>query len=135
METLTVSGVAKRAQVNPQTIHYYERRGLLPQAVRSPSNYRLYDEEAVRRVRFVKKAQELGFMLEEIKELLSLRAEPRNQCDAVRLRAEAKVRAVNEKIHALMRITAALEGLIEECSGRGPATPCPILAALDSEEE
>ena len=80
MEGLKVGEVAKKAGVNLQTIHYYERRGLLPQPPRTGSNYRAYPEDSVRRVQFVKRAQELGFTLKEIKELLSLRARPRARC-------------------------------------------------------
>lgn len=133
MGVLTAGAVARRARVNTQTIHFYERRGLLPKAPRSRGNYRLFEEEAVQRVRFIKKAQALGFSLMEIKELLSLRAEPREQCDAVRSRAEAKVRSVEERIAALERIRSALTLLIDECAGRQPTTACPILTALESE--
>ena len=74
MTTLTIGDVAKRANVHIETLRYYERRGIVPKPPRTRSNYRLYPEDTVRRVRFVKHAQELGFSLKEIKELLSLRA-------------------------------------------------------------
>jgi len=86
------------------------------------------------RVRFVKRAQELGFTLKEIKELLSLRAAPRTRCADVRNRATVKVRDIDEKVRTLKAMRKALTKLIAECSGEGPVTKCPILEALDAEE-
>jgi MerR family transcriptional regulator, copper efflux regulator len=134
MEGLKVGEVAKQGGVNLQTIHYYERRGLLPRPPRTGSNYRAYPEEAVRRVQFIKRAQELGFTLKEIKELLSLRATPRARCETVRKRAETKVEDIDAKIRTLRGMRKALTKLIAECSGKGPVTQCPILEALDSED-
>jgi Hg(II)-responsive transcriptional regulator len=133
MEVLKVGEVAQRAAVNLQTIHYYEREGLLPRPPRTASNYRVYTEDAVRRVRFIKRAQELGFALRDIKELLSLRAAPRTCCGDVRERAKTKLRDIDEKIGTLQGMRKALTKLIGECSGRGPITACPIPEALDSE--
>ena len=135
MAGLKVGEVAKQAGVNLQTIHYYERRGLLPKPPRTGSNYRAYPEDAVLRVRFIKRAQELGFTLKEIKELLSLRAAPRTRCADVRERAEAKVQDIDRKVGTLQAMRKALNKLIGECSGSGPVSQCPILEALDSEGE
>ena len=135
MESLKIGEVAKRAGVNLQTIHYYERRGLLAKPPRSESNYRAYPEDAVLRVRFIKRAQELGFTLKEIKELLSLRAAPRSRCADVRSRAEAKVQDIDSKIRTLRAMRKALTKLIGECSGEGPVTQCPILEALDPKDQ
>jgi MerR family copper efflux transcriptional regulator len=133
MEVLKVGEVAQRAAVNLQTIHYYEREGLLPRPPRTASNYRVYTGDAVRRVRFIKRAQELGFALRDIKELLSLRATPGARCADVRQQAKVKLRDIDEKIGTLQAMRTALTKLIGECSGRGPVTACPILDALDSE--
>lgn len=135
MTGLKVGEVAKQAGVNLQTIHYYERRGLLPKPPRTGSNYRAYPEDAVLRVRFVKRAQELGFTLKEIKELLSLRAAPRTRCADVRQRAQTKVQDIDDKVRTLQAMRKALTKLIGECSGKGAVTQCPILEALDSEDE
>jgi len=135
MEALKIGEVARQAGVNLQTIHYYERRGLLPKPPRTESNYRAYPEDAVLRVRFIKRAQELGFTLKEIKELLSLRAAPRTRCADVRNRAEAKVQGIDDKVRTLQAMRRALTRLIGECSGKGPVTQCPILEALDLEDE
>jgi len=133
MNGLRVGEVARRAGVNLQTVHYYERRGLLPTPPRTDANYRSYPAGAVLRVRFIKRAQELGFTLKEIEELLSLRATPRAGCADVRGRAEAKVRDIDEKIRTLEAMRRALTKLVGECSGRGPVTDCPILEALGAE--
>lgn len=135
MNGLKVGEVAKQADVNLQTIHYYERRGLLPKPPRTGANYRLYSADAIRRVRFIKRAQELGFTLDEIKQLLSLRAAPQTRCGDVRERAEAKVQNIDGKVRTLQAMRKALIKLVGECSGQGPVTECPILEALDSEGE
>ena len=134
MDGLKVGEVAKRAGVNLQTIHFYEREGLLPRPPRTASNYRVYSEEAVRRVRFIKRAQELGFALKDIKELLSLRATPGTHCRDVRQRAMTKLQNIEEKLETLQAMHRALKRLIRECEGRRPITACPILEALDSED-
>jgi MerR family mercuric resistance operon transcriptional regulator len=88
MDGLTIGDVAKEAQVNIETLRYYERRGLVEKPPRSASNYRRYPEDAVRRVWFIKRVQELGFSLNDIEELLSLRATPKADCAKVRAYAE-----------------------------------------------
>jgi len=135
MKGLKVGEVAQRAAVNLQTVRYYERQGLLPKPPRSASNYRLYSEDAVRRVRFVKRAQELGFTLKEVKELLSLRATPRARCADIYKRAEAKIQDIDEKVCMLRAMRKALSSLMSECIGRSPVSKCPILGALDSERK
>ncbi len=131
--TLNIGSVAKEAEVNIQTIRYYERRGLLPEPERTAANYRVYGGDSVRRVRFIKRAQELGFTLTEIKELLELRAAPRSCCEDVRERSEAKIKDIEEKVRTLEGMKKALSKLVRACSGRGPVTECPILDSMDSE--
>ncbi len=135
MNGQTIGAVAKQASVHVETPRYYERRGLVARPLRSVANYRLYPEETAQRVRFIKHAQALGFSLKEIKELLALRAAPRAQCADVRVRAETKIIAIEAKIRALLAMKKALTRLVAECAGRGPITDCPILEALDTEEE
>ncbi|MGH8057434.1 MAG: MerR family transcriptional regulator [Candidatus Entotheonellia bacterium] len=132
MDQLTIGDVAQQADVHIETLRYYERRGLVARPSRSTSNYRLYSEDTVRRVRFIKGAQELGFSLKEILELLSLRAEPKSSCEDIRERAEAKIREIEEKIRSLQAMKQALAKLIAECSGSGPVTECPILESFVS---
>src|SRR6266581_4304729 len=101
MHGFKTSEVAKQGGVNLETIRYYERRGLLPKPPRTPAGYRTFDAAALRRLRFIKQAQALGFSLKEIKELLALRLDPRASCADVRRRAEAKIADIDEKLRAL----------------------------------
>ena len=131
---LKIGQLAERAAVNLQTIRYYEREGLLPEPPRLNSGYRLYPNSAVRRVRFIKRAQEIGFSLAEIRELLSLRIDARRERAEVRSLAENKITDIDAKIRTLKAMKAVLNRLTERCSGCGPASECPILESIDSEE-
>ena len=119
MDGLTIGGVAERARVHIDTLRYYERRGLVAIPPRSMANYRLYPEDAVRRVRFIKRVQELGFTLKEIK---------------VRAHAEVKIKDIDEKIASLTAMKSVLAKLVAECAGEGPLTDCPILESLETKE-
>jgi len=134
MDGLTIGGVAERARVHIDTLRYYERRGLVAIPPRSRANYRLYPEDAVRRVRFIKRVQELGFTLKEIKELLSVRAAPEAGCAEVRAHAEVKIKDIDEKIASLTAMKSVLAKLVAECAGEGPLTDCPILESLETKE-
>ena len=130
---LRIGEVAAQAGVNVQTLRYYERRGLLEEPERRPSGYRTYAPEAVRLVRFIKRAQDLGFTLKEVHELLRLReSQPRSRTK-VRELAEAKIRDIDEKTRHLRAIRKALTVLTDSCACRGSALECPILEALDDE--
>jgi DNA-binding transcriptional MerR regulator len=111
-------------------LRYYERRGLIPPPPRSAANYRRYPSRTVERVRFVKHAQDLGFSLEEIKELLSLRATNGAKSGEVRKRAQKKIDEVAGRIQSLERIRAALQHLVRQCSGEGAIEDCTILHAI-----
>jgi len=126
----TTGEVASRGGVNLETIRYYERRGLLPKPPRTPAGYRTFDAAALRRLRFIKQAQALGFSLKEIKELLALRVDPRTSCADVRRRAEAKIADVEAKLRVLRTMKRALVQLTAACAGRGPVSACPILETL-----
>ncbi len=108
MNGLAIGEVAAQAEVHIETLRYYERRGLVERPPRSASNYRLYPEDAVRRVRFIKRAHELGFSLKDTKELLSLRAAPEAGCHEVRAHAEAKIKDIDDKIGSLTAMKHAL---------------------------
>lgn len=133
--TITIGELAKRGAVNLETIRYYERQGLLPKPPRSSSGYRLFPLDSVRRVRFIKRAQELGFSLKEIKELLALRVTPGTTSADVRKRAQAKVANIEEKVQTLRAMKKALVQLTATCCGDGPASECPILEGLSLEKE
>jgi len=134
MQTLTVGRLAKQAQVNIETIRYYERRGLLPEPPRRESGYRQYPRDAVERIQFIKRAQALGFSLKEIGDLLSLRVDPGTTAGDIKRRAEAKLADIDAKIRDLQRMKAALMKLASACRGRGPTSECQILDALESQE-
>ena len=131
METLTRGEVAERTGVNIETVRYYEQRGLIPAPSRSPAGYRKYTDDYIERIRFIKRAQELGFTLKEIVELLSLRVDPDSDRADVKQRAEAKTADIEEKILDLQRMRNALIGLVATCDGCGPASDCPILDAME----
>lgn len=133
MNALTIGELGEKAQVNIETLRYYERRGLLPCPPRSESNYRLYPPESVRIVRFIKRAQELGFTLKEIEEMLSLKSTPEAQCADVQHIAQAKIQDIDAKIRTLQAMKEALARLLTECPGQAPVQQCPILEAIDEE--
>ena len=128
---LTIGQVAAGAEVNIQTIRYYERRGLFPAPRRAPSGYRQYANDAVSRLRFIKHAQELGFSLTEIQELLGLRVRHGAACDAVERKTRQKIELVQQKIHDLQRMNRTLLRLAAACVARRPTEDCPILEALE----
>lgn len=128
---LSIGQVASAAEVNVQTLRYYERVGLVPPAKRSRAGYRLYTDETVRMVTFVKRAQQLGFTLKEIKELLKFRTAGLQKREAVRSAAEAKVADIDARIEDLTAIRAALASLLKTCSCQGTKPACPILEALE----
>jgi MerR family mercuric resistance operon transcriptional regulator len=130
--SLKIGEVAGRGGVNLQTIRYYEREGLLPKPPRLASGYRTFPETAVRRVRFIKRAQELGFSLAEIRDLLSLREHAGASARDMNERARAKIADIEDKILALRAMKDALNRLTERCPGCGPLSDCPIVDALDA---
>jgi len=135
MQTLTIGRVARRAGVGVETVRYYERRGLIEQPPRpGGTGVRAYSDEVVRQIRFIRHAQDLGFTLNEIEELLTLRADPDADCAAVRERATVRLENVEHKIEQLVRIRSALERLIAACPGRGALTSCSILEEIQPTE-
>ncbi len=131
MNSLTIGELAKQCGVNIETIRYYERRGLLPLPPRSASGYRVFPADAVRRLRFIKQAQGLGFSLKDIEELLALRIARGSTHAVVQKRAAAKIACIDEKMRMLRRMKKALMRLTDTCfSGRRSASDCPILESL-----
>jgi len=139
METLTIGRLAKKAAVNVETVRYYERRGLIAEPTRKPGSihhagYRQYPPDVVERIRFIKRAQELGFSLKEIDELLLLRVRAETNCAAVKQRAEDKIADIESKIADLRRMKRALGRISASCTGRGPTSECPILEAMEGKD-
>lgn len=131
-EALTIGQLAKAGGVRVQTVRYYERRHLLLPASRLPSGYRLYGDEALQRLRFIRNAQALGFTLREIEGLLNLRVQSVNHCREVQTKASAKLATVEAKIRDLEALARALRTLIRSCRAGQPTDHCPILASLES---
>jgi Hg(II)-responsive transcriptional regulator len=128
---MTIARAARAAGVGVETIRFYERRGLIAQPRKPASGFREYDADAVARIRFIRQAQELGFSLREIEELLSLRADPKADCAEVRVQATTKRDEVTKKIANLKRIRMALDTLIATCPGSGALKACTILDAIE----
>jgi MerR family transcriptional regulator, copper efflux regulator len=128
---LTIGQVASAADVNVQTIRYYERRGMFAAQRRTASGYRQYAPDAVSKLRFIKHAQELGFSLKEVQELLGLQVRQGAACDAVKRRTTDKIELVQQRIRALQRMKRTLERLAAACAARRPTDECPILEALE----
>jgi MerR family mercuric resistance operon transcriptional regulator len=132
---LSTGELAEHGGVNLQTIRYYAREGLLATPPWSASGYRSYPADSVRRVRFIKRAQELGFSLAEIRELLAVRIDPKRNCSDVRRLAQAKIMSIDEKMQTLIRMRRVLAQLADACPGRGPSDDCPILDTIESDQE
>jgi MerR family copper efflux transcriptional regulator len=131
-QPIGIGALAKRAGVGIDTVRYYERNGLLAPCARLVSGYRRYGQLELARLRFIRRAQGLGFTLKEVRDLLALSA----QRDIARVKhsAQAKLADVEKRIAALERVREGLANLIDVCPGRGRAADCPILNALGAEE-
>lgn len=128
---MTIGEMAKNAGVGVETVRFYEREGLLPEPPRRSSGYRQYSPEALRRLQFIRRTKELGFSLEEIRDLMELRVDPHTSCGEVKRRAEDKITDIERKMAELGRMKKALGRLASSCSGRGPTSTCPILDAME----
>ncbi|MBB0025173.1 heavy metal-responsive transcriptional regulator [Ralstonia pickettii] len=130
---LTIGRLAKAGHISADALRYYEREGLLAPERKTDGGYRLYGEDAVRRVRFIQHAQACGFTLAEIRELLHLRQADSACCNDVKSRAIEKKLQLAAKIRVMQAMSAALDRLIAECAGGElPLDDCPILAALEA---
>ncbi|MEO6154252.1 MAG: MerR family transcriptional regulator [Thermomonas sp.] len=130
---MKIGTLAQRADVGIDTIRYYEREGMIPAPLRTPSGYRDYRDDDVARLRFVRRAKLLGFTLQEIRELLELTASASDDMAGLNARAQAKVDDVNGRIAELVRVRDALQRLVTACPGHGALDTCPIMAALSQE--
>jgi MerR family transcriptional regulator, copper efflux regulator len=133
MANLTISAAARKADVGVETIRFYERKGLIEQPPKpTGGGYRSYSNDIIKRIRFVRQAQELGFSLKEINLLLGLRADPESNCQAVQLQAQEKLAEVEIKIDRLQHIGAALRQVIAACPSQGGLEACSIIAAMEN---
>lgn len=136
-QDMTVGELARRLRLNPRTLRYYERIGVLPPAKRSRAGYRLYGPSDVERLAFIGKAKRLGLTLEEIKEVLALRDADRAPCDHVSQVVEAKLAAIEEQLHALTELRAELERLLREAqrARRDGGVFCSLIETHDATRE
>ncbi len=131
---LTIGQLARSAALAPETLRHYERLGLIQPSRRSDSNYRLYDHAALRRLRFIRRAQALGFSLPEIRQLLGLHADAAADMAQVRAVAAQRMAEIDQRLADLRRLRDGLQQLLQACPGHGPVSDCPILAALGAPE-
>ncbi|HEX8726488.1 MAG TPA: heavy metal-responsive transcriptional regulator [Gemmatimonadaceae bacterium] len=131
--TLTIGQLADAGAVNTQTVRYYERIGLLRAADRTAAGYRQYAPADLRRLRFIRRAQQLGFSLAEIRELLALRVHDPRSCTTVARRVEAKIRGVEQRMREMRSMLRTLKRLRASCATGTPTVECPILEALDED--
>lgn len=129
---LTIGKLGTMTGVTADTLRFYEREGLITPTTKSAGGYRLYDDDAVVRLRFIKQARDCGFTLNEIQQLLVLRTQDAACCGDVRQRAIEKKLQLEAKIRALSAMSKALDHLIADCANEShPVEGCPILAALE----
>jgi len=124
---MTRGQLADATGVHTETIRFYEKKGLIPEPGRTARGYRQYSDEYVDRIRFIKRAQDLGFTLAEIIELLSLRLESDSDRVDVKRQVDEKIVDIELRIADLLRMKAALSELVSRCSGIGSTYECPIL--------
>lgn len=132
-QSLTISRLAKATGVGIDTVRYYERNGLLPEPPRRASGYRAYREEDVQRLRFIRRAKQLGFSLEEIRGLLELSQQNEQGVPGVHATAAARLAELDARIAELQRVRDGLRQLVDACPGHGTPHECPILKALTGE--
>ena len=132
-KALPTGELAKRAGVGIQTIRFYERKGLIAVPPRTQSGYRRYPPDAVDRIRFIRRAQKLGFSLKDVAELLELKLDPRGDCGPVREKVARKLGEIDGKLADLGRMRRALASVADDCAGDGPVRDCAILEALEPE--
>jgi MerR family transcriptional regulator, copper efflux regulator len=135
VEVLSIGDVARNAGVGVETVRFYERQGLLAEPNRKASGYRQYGQDAVKVLRFIRRAKQLGFTLREIKSLLRLSGDASATRADVRRQAKEKLEGIEEKLQDLQQMKLALQRLIKTCHGDGSVVDCPILEALNRDEE
>ncbi len=128
MQALTIGQLAAAAGVNVETVRYYQRRALMKVPARPHGGIGRYGPEALARLRFIKRAQSLGFSLDDVQALLSL--DDGQSCSAARSIGERKLGQVRERIEALRTLEFTLVDLVQRCASRGRKVQCPLIAAL-----
>ncbi|WP_028917104.1 heavy metal-responsive transcriptional regulator [Pseudoxanthomonas sp. J35] len=132
---MNIGQLARQTRVAIDTIRYYEREQVLPPPRRAANGYREYGPDDVRRLRFIRRAKELGFGLDEIRGLLALSDNRSGDMAAVRTTAWEKLQLIEQRIEELQRVRNALQELVAACPGHGSLSECPIMSALAGERE
>ncbi len=130
-KVFTIGQLAKSADVNIQTLRFYERKGLLKPARRLGSKYRIYDSDSLKLMLFIKKAKSMGFSLKEIQELLKLRVNSSERCEDVRAKAADKLKEVRDRINQLQKLESTLLELITDCKKQIVNNGCPIIEKME----
>ncbi len=131
MKRLSIGQVAKHGNVTVETVRFYEKQGLVKPVGRTEAGYRLFAEDTVRRIRFIQSAKEVGFTLNDIRDLLALRTAPGIGCGEIKAKAMVKIGDIERKLDELVRMRSALSALAVQCDGRSPISECPILDAFE----
>jgi Cu(I)-responsive transcriptional regulator len=131
MAAFTAGRLAKAVGVNLATVRYYERRGLLPSPPRTESGYRVYTDDSVKRLRFIRHAQELGFSLDEVEELLGLASRKRTSAEVCEVTTR-KIAVLDQRIRALQSLRKRLNALTRSCDRKGTVDDCVIMRELYS---
>jgi len=130
---MTIGLLAKRSDVTVETVKFYEKEGILPKPQKPSSGFRSYPEDYVSRILFIKRAQELGFTLREVKELLKLKVDKKATCGQVMKKADEKIVEVEQKIKDLQQMKKSLKQIRECCEdGTQTLTECPILECFET---
>lgn len=129
----TRAALAKLAGVGVETLRFYEKQGVLEEPSRTASGYRIYREDDLKRLEFIRRSQDLGFSLQDIKQFLALTSNIRTPRKKVKDFAEARLAIIRQKIRDLRAMESALGGLVERCDGKGPLKGCPIAEFVGGE--
>ncbi|MFT3756738.1 MAG: heavy metal-responsive transcriptional regulator [Pseudoxanthomonas sp.] len=132
--SFTIGALAKQSGVAIDTIRYYEREGLLPPPSRRASGFREYDDSTIERVRFIRRAKDLGFSLDEIRDLLALEHDRTHGVKEIKQRASKRLREMDERIRQLTEMRDSLARLVDACPGDGEPECCPILSNIHGAE-
>lgn len=130
---VTIGKLAAACGMSVQTVRFYEREGLLDAPARNSSGYRHYEAAAAERLYFIRRAQDLGFTLKEIRDLIELQVGGSDDCGQVRRAAQAKLAMVESKLADLNKMKCELDRLIGSCSGDGPVRSCKIISCLSTD--
>ncbi|MBE9516508.1 MAG: MerR family DNA-binding transcriptional regulator [Proteobacteria bacterium] len=132
MSSLTIGQVARQADISVETIRFYEQKGLIPKADRTESGYRQYQTATINLLKFIQRAKGVGFTLNDISDLLTLRADPDSCCADIMVRAKIKLEEIDNKIIELTRIRDSLQDMTSNCNGNDDVSDCPIIESFEN---